>query len=114
MKKEFLFMFVITCSFMFSLMFLQNVDAAAYAETAFVNESCITSETWTENAMTEYKFNEETGVYETSGESYTAYSEAGKTDKHIFYLASTDGKLLYAFVPNYGTLVTTAAGKDEL
>lgn len=110
--KKMLLIFVVSFSLVLPFAFIQNVKA--YAENSFLNETCITDTTWNENAMTEYKLNNETGTYEVSGETYETYITSEKTDKHIFYLPSNDGKLLYAFIPNYSTVTSTDEGKNEI
>ena len=112
MKKELVFTFIASFTLIASFMLVQDVKA--YEETAFIHETCITNDTWIENAKTEYKLNNDAGIYETSGETYENYIASGKTDKHVFYVTSDNGKVLHAFVPNFGKVTSTENIQAEI
>lgn len=104
-KKAILSVFL---SFVVAINFclITAVNAADYEENTFTDGKCITGTDWQSYAKTAYTLTSE-GEYETSGEDYSESSTAT-----IFYVASEDGKVLYAFVPNYDKKKESA--KDEL
>ena len=102
---------LISFAMVVSFSFITGVKAAGYEENAFTDGKCINTDAWKELAMTGYTLNTTNGVYQLSGEKY---SEANATTNHIFYVTSSDGKLVGAFVPNYNALKADSAIQTEL
>ena len=94
-----------------------NVSALAqctgptYEENAFTDEECLDSDdlSWQQGTQTDYSLNKNTGEYELKGLTYEA-----STTSHIYYGISETGKELYAYVPNYSTIIQNQTTKDEI
>ena len=106
MKRK---LFVLFISLTFTLNFGILMNVKAFSENAFANGSCITNTDWQSTATTGYKLNTETGTYEKDG---TAYSESSSS--LVYYMPSEDGKILYAYVPNYNTVIGDEKTRTEI
>ena len=89
-------------------------NALAFEENAFTGGDCVTDDNWTSSATTEYKLNNETGVYELSGQTYNDYKASNTNNLYVFYSISSDGKILYGYVPNYATVVANGTSRDTI
>lgn len=110
--KKIIVGFIISLTFVLSNMLISNVYA--YEENTFTNGICISNNSYLTSASTGYSLSDETGTYSLSGKTYTEYQSLEKKDTYIFYIVSNDGKVLYALVPNYNSVIANNSIKSLL
>lgn len=103
-------LFTISCLFIVNVAAEDVATGVDYVENPFTDDLCVEDTSWTETATNDYKLNAETGKFELTG---TSYNESSTTSQ-IFYITSDSGKTLFAYVPNYKTVVQDATTKALL
>lgn len=102
MKKRIYFFMTLLIALTFGLLNISPV----YAEENFGNEECISDDSWSTKAKTDYSIDESSGKFVTSGltaEQYRAQSNV--EPKFVFYDVSEDGKTITAYIDNYQTQI---------
>lgn len=110
--KKMILTLLISFAMIMNISFIDGVKA--YSENPFTGDQCMTTNAWESIAKTAYTLNATTGLYELSGQTYAEYKASGATTNVVFYGISTDGRILYAYVPNYSGIVQSEQGKTAL
>ena len=94
--------------FLIALSFGYLNISPVFAEESFANEECITDNTWTKTAKTDYRIDEENKMFITSGITAEQYiAQQNLEPKYIYYDVSEDGKTLTAYIDNYQGIIKT-------
>lgn len=110
--KRVLYGLILSFTFVVSICLISNVNA--YEENAFTDGVCVKSDIWKSMASVGYTLDESLGVYKLSGQTYEQYSATNDNSENVFYVVSSDGKVLYGIVPDYNNLMANEGTKEEI